>query len=347
MALLLPSMPVVELQVQLHLLALAVLVGWLYNALAVRAIARRGGAGILNILNLAGDDDHSIQKNAAADVAATSTSVIAVPSVLALRKLALPSSPLALAVTPGYRPAGGSGGGTFALDFTDTTSADDGGSTIVGPAGVRWKRVLQSAEGSSLSVCDFGAVGDGVTNDTLSFQRCIAWATARAALHGGCTIRVPAGVYLLSSTLTLSASSGLALVGEGRSHVRLIRRADYGDTIVIAGDDKTVTHHVSVSGLSFFHDFEVGVKLKPFSHRPAYFISDSPQQQKNQGGMRLITKMTLLSTSSRPARPCTPRTSQPPRSPAWSCTTSSSRTAAPAPLDADGAAIWHCYSVFL
>lgn len=57
------------------------------------------------------------------------------------------------------------------------------------------------------SVKDFGAVGDGATDDTGAFRRAISEGAGKA-------IRVPAGTYLLSDRLDLFESN-TALVGEG------------------------------------------------------------------------------------------------------------------------------------
>ncbi len=58
------------------------------------------------------------------------------------------------------------GGGTFYYDAKDTTSADNGGTVIVTAGGMRWKRIYQT-----ITPFDFGAVGDGVTNDELAFAK--------------------------------------------------------------------------------------------------------------------------------------------------------------------------------
>ncbi|HEH9663736.1 TPA: hypothetical protein SID15_002112 [Pasteurella multocida] len=62
-----------------------------------------------------------------------------------------------------YYAGGTTGGGEFVADLQDLVTPDDGGLCFVvngGNAG-RWKRVL----GNEISAFDFGAVGDGVTDD--------------------------------------------------------------------------------------------------------------------------------------------------------------------------------------
>ena len=60
----------------------------------------------------------------------------------------------------------------------------------------------------TVSVKDFGATGDGSTNDTAAIQAAIASVTT----NGG-TVRVPAGRYKVTATIYLP--SGVNLVGEG------------------------------------------------------------------------------------------------------------------------------------
>lgn len=61
---------------------------------------------------------------------------------------------------------------------------------------------------ADVNVKNFGAVGDGVTNDTGAFRAAIT----ALALVGGGTVYVPAGYYRLESSLNLSR--GVSLVGE-------------------------------------------------------------------------------------------------------------------------------------
>jgi hypothetical protein len=61
----------------------------------------------------------------------------------------------------------------------------------------------------SVSVKDFGAVGDGVTDDTAAIQ------SALDATDGD--VLVPPGQYLCSATLTFPLKSGISLIGQGVS----------------------------------------------------------------------------------------------------------------------------------
>jgi polygalacturonase len=52
-----------------------------------------------------------------------------------------------------------------------------------------------------LNVVDYGAVGDGITDDTAAFKACIAAASDAASCH---RVFVPAGSYLMSETLLIN-----------------------------------------------------------------------------------------------------------------------------------------------
>lgn len=76
-------------------------------------------------------------------------------------------------------------------------------------AGAAWAGGASTAVSEGFgreSVRKFGAIGDGVTDDTAAFRRALSQCTI---------VDVPRGRYLLSGTLTLS--SGQMLVGEGAS----------------------------------------------------------------------------------------------------------------------------------
>jgi hypothetical protein len=63
-------------------------------------------------------------------------------------------------------------------------------------------------KGAVANVLDFGATGDGVTNDTAAFTAAIA------ALTRGQTLYIPKGTYVVTSTLTINKS--INIVGESK-----------------------------------------------------------------------------------------------------------------------------------
>lgn len=66
----------------------------------------------------------------------------------------------------------GIGGGNFRYDATDTTTADNNGTVIVTVGSKRWKRAFETYE-----VEYFGAIGDGIANDTVAINACIVTAS--------------------------------------------------------------------------------------------------------------------------------------------------------------------------
>jgi len=86
------------------------------------------------------------------------------------------------------------------------------GSSLVGSVGQGAGSVPRTVQGKLrdvVSVKDFGAIGDGVTDDTAAFQACFL-------AHPQADIKIPGGVYVLTSTL--SKNSGV-ISGDGRDSV--------------------------------------------------------------------------------------------------------------------------------
>lgn len=113
----------------------------------------------------------------------------------------------------GYYAQGDGGGGQYWFDSTDTISADNGGTIIVATDGGRWKLQLINP----LSVRQFGAKGDGVTDDSAAIQASINWMTSGGKLF------FPIGTYKINTTLTVppisGANSNLFLQGIGNDSV--------------------------------------------------------------------------------------------------------------------------------
>lgn len=74
------------------------------------------------------------------------------------------------AFVTGYNVKGDGGGGMYYYDAADTTSPDNGGSIIVATDTARWKLVNTDGQ---FAAEQFGAVGDGVTNDRAAIQNAL------------------------------------------------------------------------------------------------------------------------------------------------------------------------------
>ena len=101
----------------------------------------------------------------------------------------------------GYYGVGTPGGGPLYIDRDDTTSEDNGGTVFVNGDGVRFKR----PESESGSLYDFGAVGDGVADDTDAVQ---------AAVNTLSVTHAYPATYIISDKITVADSK--AIIGGGR-----------------------------------------------------------------------------------------------------------------------------------
>lgn len=102
---------------------------------------------------------------------------------------------------------------TTSIDYKLSQFGLPGGSSGIGfiQAGAgATARTMQDKAREIISVKDYGAVGDGATNDAPAFNAAVAYL---ASLGGG-TIHIPRGDYLLSSSVQI-AQSGIYFVGEG------------------------------------------------------------------------------------------------------------------------------------
>src|SRR5215211_2601097 len=92
-------------------------------------------------------------------------------------------------------------------------------------------------EGARVNVKTFGAVGDGVTDDTAAFDA----ALKSLADGGGGTCLVPKGTYLIAASgITSRVKSGLHLVGDGVGAILKIAATPSAALIVGDGNDWSI-----------------------------------------------------------------------------------------------------------
>lgn len=148
--------------------------------------------------------DEALREDLAEDAPGKGAAIISgaikvVDSVAELRLLLKTSNSKDAFVT-GYYSALDGVDAHYHLDAADTTTADNGGTVIVAADGGRWKLV----HSGTVSIRQFGAKGDGTTND---------YAAIQAAIDSGVPrIYVPAGEYKCLSTINLC---NLAATGRG------------------------------------------------------------------------------------------------------------------------------------
>lgn len=87
--------------------------------------------------------------------------------------------------------------------------------------------------GASFNVYDFGAVGDGVADDTAAFQAAL---DAIKASDTTCSLWVPAGTYLISDTLTYDQTNKIKSV-----------------SIIGEDETKTIIHFTGTGGCFYFN----------------------------------------------------------------------------------------------
>ncbi|ANH51103.1 hypothetical protein FDH02_gp27 [Pseudomonas phage VSW-3] len=135
-----------------------------------------------------------LAKTRASNIAGITLSVDNIAALKAINK----NSPADTAHVAGYYTPGDGGGGTYKRTATGTPN---NGSIVQATDGGLWKLSWQG----ELSVKQFGAKGDGVTNDTVAIQ------TASNVLGPG-NLKFPPGTYMAS---TLSIPRSQVFTGEG------------------------------------------------------------------------------------------------------------------------------------
>lgn len=106
-----------------------------------------------------------------------------------------------VAITRGYTTAG-VGAGAYRFVSGDSTTADAG--FVIAHTAGRWHLV----DKSSYDPTKFGAIGDGVADDTSAFQACL-----NATKTYGALVEIPPGRYLLGSSVSIPPRFYLTIRG--------------------------------------------------------------------------------------------------------------------------------------
>ena len=90
---------------------------------------------------------------------------------------------------------------------------------------IKYKQIL----GAPINVLDYGATGNGTTDDTAAIQAAVT--AGYAAGTTGFSLYFPTGTYLMSSTITMGNTAGTVgiptrLYGDGRASVIKVTAAN-------------------------------------------------------------------------------------------------------------------------
>jgi hypothetical protein len=173
--------------------------------------------------------------------------VLTMPKIanIAALRLITGSASLTAIETQGYYTAGDGGGNSFVWNPTSEQS-DDGGSVVLptGHAGAgRWCAVWAD---SSCDVRQWGAVGDGSTDDTAAMNKAFSGGLRR--------VHIPSGAYLIKGTLYYQ--DGLTVTSDGT--LLMVSDNDY----VVGGDGTYITNEAVLIPPVAFDTYCVDLQLK-------------------------------------------------------------------------------------
>lgn len=86
--------------------------------------------------------------------------------------------------------------------------------------------------GYEISVKDFGAVGNGTTDDTVAIQAAFTYAIA----NGGGRLNIPKGTYKVSTTINLTGLNNTLVYGDGQDNTIIKTNSATGDVFYNSGN---------------------------------------------------------------------------------------------------------------
>lgn len=182
----------------------------------------------------------------------------------------------------------------------ESVAAASGGSALIGYTSGVTGAVTKTVENKlreTISVKDFGAVGDGVTDDTAAFNAAIAYANSRGSIDFlnvvGTTIYMPDGRYVLGALNDINRS-GCEFVGASRNGTVLLCTPGVATFTFGDGTNIVVGGGISNCKVEYLTTPTVGTIFVAFDY--AYRISITDLLVANIG-----TLCSLGQTSLRPA----------------------------------------------
>lgn len=105
--------------------------------------------------------------------------------------------------------------------------------------------------GATVNVLDFGAVGNGVADDTTAIQAALDFATFSGSTGKGFAVYLPAGTYLISSTLTIANAT--VVYGDGRQQTSIRPTAAFAGVMITdkGNASKIFIRDLRVDGLNY------------------------------------------------------------------------------------------------
>jgi hypothetical protein len=129
-----------------------------------------------------------------------------------------------------------------------TASTGEISSASVVATGSTTPRTLANRFADVVNVKDFGAIGDGVTDDTAAIQAAID----QAGSQGGGSVFFPAGQYLISATLSITQPN-IALFGDALECSYINRSSNFtGGTIYAKAPTSSLLQNIGIYNLSIF-----------------------------------------------------------------------------------------------
>lgn len=120
------------------------------------------------------------------------------------------------------------------------------------------KATYSMINGAPINVLDFGAVGDGTTDDTNAIQDALTYVATKSSVSNGGTVFVPSGRYLIKKPLAIAL--GTTIQGERSGLVGLGSNPSSGTVFIVSATDQSgatwttsTLNGTSISGRVLFY----------------------------------------------------------------------------------------------